>query len=242
VRIFLAGATGAIGHRLGPLLLKAGHDVVGTTRSSAKSEALRATGIEAVVVDVFDAAALSRAVAGARPDIVMHQLTDLPPGLDAARMAEAGPRNARIRREGTENLVHAALASGARRLIAQSIAWMYAPRPQPYTEADPLDIEAQGARAITVGGVVALERLTLASPPLEGVVLRYGHLYGPGTGADRTEAPALHVDAGAAAALLAIEKAHPGIYNIAEPSGYLSTEKAQRELGFDPSFRLEAHA
>jgi nucleoside-diphosphate-sugar epimerase len=241
VRIFLAGATGAIGHRLGPLLLKAGHDVVGTTRSSAKSEALRATGIEAVVVDVFDAAALSRAVAGARPDIVMHQLTDLPPGLDAARMAEAGPRNARIRREGTENLVRAALASGARRLIAQSIAWMYAPRPQPYTEADPLDIEAQGARAITVGGVAALERLTLASP-LEGVVLRYGHLYGPGTGADRTEAPALHVDAGAAAALLAIEKAHPGIYNIAEPSGYLSTEKAQRELGFDPSFRLEAHA
>jgi nucleoside-diphosphate-sugar epimerase len=242
VRIFLAGATGAIGHRLGPLLRKAGHHVVGTTRSSTKGEALRATGIEAVVVDVFDAAALSHAVAGARPEIVMHQLTDLPPGLDAARMAEAGSRNARIRREGTENLVRAALAAGARRLIAQSIAWMYAPQPQPYTEADPLDIEAQGARAITVGGVVALERLTLASPPLEGVVLRYGHLYGPGTGADRTEAPSLHVDAAAVAALLAIEKAHPGIYNIAEPSGYLSTEKAQRELGFDPGFRLGAHA
>jgi nucleoside-diphosphate-sugar epimerase len=241
MRIFLAGATGAIGKRMVPLLRKAGHHVVGTTRSSAKSEALRATGIEAVVVDVFDAAALSRAVAGARPDIVMHQLTDLPPGLDAARMAEAGPRNARVRREGTENLVRAALASGARRLIAQSIAWMYAPRPQPYTEADPLDIEAQGARAITVGGVAALERLTLASP-LEGVVLRYGHLYGPGTGADRAEAPSLHVDAAAVAALLAIEKAHPGIYNIAEPSGYLSIEKAQRELGFDPSFRLGAHA
>ena len=242
MRIFLAGATGAIGKRLLPLLRKAGHHVVGTTRSGAKSAALRATGIEAVVVDVFDAAALSRAVAGARPDIVMHQLTDLPPGLDPARMAEAGPRNARIRREGTENLVRAALAAGVRRLIAQSIAWMYAARPQPYTEADPLDIEAQAPRAITVAGVAALERLTLASPPLEGVVLRYGHLYGPGTGADRAEAPALHVDAAAAAALLAIEKAHPGIYNIAEPSGYLSIEKAQRELDFDPSFRLNALA
>ena len=242
MRIFLAGATGAIGKRLLPLLRKAGHHVVGTTRSGAKSAALRATGVEAVVVDVFDAAALSRAVAGARPDIVMHQLTDLPPGLDPARMAEAGPRNARIRREGTENLVRAALAAGVRRLIAQSIAWMYAARPQPYTEADPLDIEAQGPRAITVAGVAALERLTLASTPLEGVVLRYGHLYGPGTGADRAEAPALHVDAAAAAALLAIEKAHPGIYNIAEPSGYLSIEKAQRELDFDPSFRLNALA
>ena len=241
MRIFLAGATGAIGSRLLPLLRKAGHHVVGTTRSSAKGDALRAAGVEAVIVDVFDASALSRAVSAARPDIVVHQLTDLPPGLDPGRMAEAGPRNARIRSEGTENLVRAALASGARRLIAQSIAWIYAPRPQPYAEADPLDVDAQGARAITVAGVVALERLTLSSPPLHGVVLRYGHLYGPGTGADRAEAPSLHVDAAAAAALLAIEKAHSGIYNIAEPSGYLSIEKAQRELGFDPSFRLDAH-
>jgi nucleoside-diphosphate-sugar epimerase len=245
VRIFLAGASGAIGKRLVPLLCKAGHYVVGTTRSVAKAEALRAAGVEAAVVDVFDAVALSRAVLSARPDIVMHQLTDLPPGLDPGRMSEAGPRNARIRSEGTENLVRVALASGARRLIAQSIAWMYAPihasPPQPYTEADPLDIDAQGARAITVAGVVALERLTLSSPPLEGIVLRYGHLYGPGTGADRAEAPALHVDAAAAAALLALEKARAGIYNIAEPSGYLSIEKARRELGFDPSFRLDAH-
>ena len=240
MRIFLAGATGVIGKRLVPLLRKAGHDVIGTTRSAAKVDALRAAGVEAVVVDVFDAPALTRAVSAARPDVVMHQLTDLPPGLDPGRMAEAGPRNARIRSEGTENLVRAALASGARRLIAQCIAWMYAPGRQPYVEGAPLDINAQGARAVTVAGVVALERLTLSSPPLEGVVLRYGHLYGPGTGAEWADAPSLHVDAAAAAALLAIEKAHAGIYNIAEPSGYLSTEKAERELGFDPSFRLEA--
>ena len=241
MRIFLAGATGAIGKRLLPLLRKAGHHVVGTTRSSSKGDALRAAGVEAVIVDVFDAPALLRAVTAARPDIVVHQLTDLPPGLDPGRMAEAGPRNARIRSEGTENLVRAALTSGARRLVVQSIAWIYAPGPQPYSEADPLDVEAQGARAITVAGVVALERLTLSSPPLQGVVLRYGHLYGPGTGADRAEAPSLHVDSAGAAALLAIEKAHTGIYNIAEPSEYLSIEKAQRDLGFDPSFRLDAY-
>jgi nucleoside-diphosphate-sugar epimerase len=169
---------------------------------------------------------------------VLHQLTDLPPGLDPARMAEGTWRNARMRREGTHNLVAATLAAGAHRLVAQSIAWMYAPGPQPHGEDDPLDVHATGTRAITADGVATLERLTVASPPIEGVVLRYGHLYGPGTGADAGEIPALHVDAAAAAALLAIGKARCGIYNIAEPNQYLSTDKAGRELGFDPSFRL----
>jgi len=82
----------------------------------------------------------------------------------------------------------------------------------------------------------------VSSPPIEGVVLRYGHLYGPGTGADTAAAPSLHVDAAASAALLAIEKVRRGIYNIAEPSGYLSTEKARRELGFDANVRLQAEA
>jgi nucleoside-diphosphate-sugar epimerase len=91
---------------------------------------------------------------------------------------------------------------------------------------------------MTADGVATLERLTVASPPIEGIVLRYGHLYGPGTGAEAGETPSLHVDAAAAAALLAIEKARRGIYNIAEPNAYLSTDKARRELGFDPSFRL----
>jgi len=169
---------------------------------------------------------------------VVHQLTDLPPGLDPARMAEGTRRNARMRREGTQNLVAATLAAGTHRIVAQSIAWMYAPGPQPHGEDDPLDVHATGTRAITADGVATLERLTVASPPIEGVVIRYGHLYGPGTGADAGEIPPLHVDAAAAAALLAIEKAPSGIYNIAEPNQYLSTDKARRELGFDPSFRL----
>jgi nucleoside-diphosphate-sugar epimerase len=241
MRIFLAGATGAIGKRLAPLLLSAGHHVTGTTRSSDKGDALRAAGVDGVIVDVFAAPALSRAVSAARPDIVIHQLTDLPPGLDPSRMAEGTRRNARMRSEGTKNLVLAALEAGVSRLIAQSIAWMYAPGREPHSEDDPLDLDAQGTRAITVAGVATLERLTVSSPPIDGVVLRYGHLYGPGTGAAVAEMPALHVDAAAQAALLAIERARRGIFNIAEPNGYISTEKARRELRFDPAFRLNGH-
>jgi len=240
MRIFLAGAAGAIGKRLVPLLLNAGHHVVGTTRSTDKADAIRSAGVEPVVVDVFDMPALSRAVCAAHPDIVVHQLTDLPHGLDPARMVEGSRRNARIRREGTRNLVAATREAGVRRLVAQSIAWMYAPGREPHVEDDALDVHAAGARADTADGVATLERLTLASPPIDGVVLRYGHLFGPGTGADTAEIPSLHVDAAASAALLAIEKACRGIFNIADPNEYLSIDRAHRELGFDPNFRLAA--
>jgi nucleoside-diphosphate-sugar epimerase len=236
-RIFLAGASGAIGSRLTPLLLGAGHYVCGTTRSNAKVEALRSLGADPVVVDVFDAAALSRAVAAARPDVVIHQLTDLPKDLNPREMGAAIVRNARIRDEGTRNLVRATLAAGARRLVAQSIAWVYAPGPEPHAESDPLDAGAAGA--INIQGVIALEDLTLKSPPVEGVVLRYGRLYGPGTASDRPpESLPLHVDAAAYAALLAIDHGEPGIYNIAQPNGQVATEKARAALGWTPDFRL----
>jgi nucleoside-diphosphate-sugar epimerase len=240
-RIFLAGASGAIGSRLTPLLLGAGYDVCGSTRSAAKAEALRALGAEPVVVDVLDAAALARAVASARPDVVIHQLTDLPKDLDPREMGAAIVRTARIRSEGTLNLVRAALAAGARRLVAQSIAWAYAPGAEPHAETDPLDTGAEGDGAINVQGLIALEDLTLKSPPLEGVVLRYGQLYGPGTPFDRPsrEVP-LHVDAAAYAALLAVSQGDPGIYNIAEPNGHVATEKARRVLGWTPDFRRPA--
>jgi nucleoside-diphosphate-sugar epimerase len=242
MKIFLAGATGAIGRQLVPPLINARHCVVGTTRSTTKADELRAAGVEPVVVDVFDAPALSAAVLKAHPDIVVHQLTDLPPGLDPSQMNEGTQRNARMRSQGTQNLVAATLGAGVRRLVVQSIAWMYAPGKEPHSEDDALDIDTGGTRAITVAGVATLERLTMASPPIDGVVLRYGHLYGPGTGTNTAEAPALHVDAAAWAAVLAIEKARRGVYNIAEPSGYLSTEKARRELGFDANVRLNAAA
>jgi nucleoside-diphosphate-sugar epimerase len=240
-RILLAGASGAIGRRLAPLLRGAGHRVVGTTRSAVKVEALRALGVEPVIVDVFDAETLTRSVASIRPDVVIHQLTDLPQGLDPGRMEEAIRRNARIRDEGTRNLVRAAIAAGAHRLVAQSIAWAYAPGPEPHLEEDPLDLDANGLRAVSVGGVAALETWTLNAASLAGVVLRYGHIYGPGTGADGPTDPiSLHVDAAAYAALLAIETGAQGIFNIAEPNKHVATDKAHAALGWNPDVRLPA--
>lgn len=238
-RIFLAGATGAIGIPLTRLLVQAGHRVVGTTRAPAKAEALRKLGAEPVVIDVFDRDGLIAAVSAARPDIVIHQLTDLPPGLDPARIAEFVPRNARIRREGTANLLAGALAAGAGRLIAQSIAWVYAPGPLPHAETNPLDHDATGPGAVSTQGVIALEEAVLGAP-LDGIVLRYGRLYGPGTGIDAAAYPAsVHVDAAAKAALLAIDRGTPGAYNVAEESGELSTRRAREELGWQADFRLQ---
>jgi nucleoside-diphosphate-sugar epimerase len=238
-RIFLAGASGAVGRRLVRLLTGAGHQVTGTTRSPANAAELSRLGIEPAIVDMFDAQLLSRVVMAARPEIVIHQLTDLPPGLDPAQMGEAIVRNARVRDEGTRNLVDAALAAGARRLVAQSIAWAYAPSSEPHVESDPLDAAAEGDRGISVRGVIALERWVLNSPPLRGVVLRYGRFYGPGTGRDGPYgAPALHVDAAAQAALLAADKDVSGIFNIAEDDGHVATDRARDELGWSAAFRL----
>jgi nucleoside-diphosphate-sugar epimerase len=240
MKIFLAGATGAIGKRLSPLLLRAGHTVSGTTRSAAKAESLRAAGVEPIIVDVFDAPALTAAMSRVAPDLVIHQLTDLPFGLDAARMAASGTqRNARMRTEGTQHLIDAALAAAVPRVIAQSIAWLYVSGPQPHSEDDPLDLHADGARGITTSGVAALERLVLSSAPIAGIVLRYGHLYGPHTGFESPgEPPTVHVDAAAWAALLAIDVGHAGIYNVADRSDYLTTDKARDELGWVSGFRL----
>lgn len=239
LRILVAGAAGAVGRRLTPLLLRAGYQVAGTTRSAARANALRAAGVEPLHVDVFDAAMLTAAVASVRPDIVIHQLTDLPAGLDPARMAEALLANARIREIGTRHLVAAAQAAGSRRLIAQSIAWVYAPGPLPLTEAAPLDLGREGAGAVSIRGVAALEAAVLGAAPLEGVVLRYGRFYGPGTGVDTPPAALpLHVDAAAYAAFLAVERGAPGIYNAVEPNAEVSTDKAVTELGWDGAFRL----
>jgi nucleoside-diphosphate-sugar epimerase len=239
LRIFVAGATGAIGRRIVPQLIRAGHTVTGMTRSKENAEMLRSIGVEPVLVDVFDADVVLSAVKNACPEIVIHQLTDLPKDLDPALMGHAILRNARIRSEGTRNLVRAAQAAGVRRLIAQSIGWAYAPGNEPYLESDPLDRGASGDRGITVRGVIALEDWTLKSSPLEGVVLRYGQLYGPGTHSDKPSVSApVHVDAAAYAAVLAIERGGPGIYNVAQPNAYMKVEKALAQLGWDPDFRL----
>ncbi|HEX8908927.1 MAG TPA: NAD(P)-dependent oxidoreductase, partial [Anaeromyxobacteraceae bacterium] len=214
--VFLAGASGAIGRRLAPLLVADGWRVVGTTRSADKAPLLRAMEVEPVVVDVFDGVALQRILADLRPEVVIHQLTDLPYALEASSLSDALVRNARLRDEGTRNLVAAAVGAGARRLIAQSIGFIYAEGRTPHREEDPLLPETHPVYGGTVTGVLSLERQVLGAP-LEGIVLRYGLLYGPGTGFDAPSAPGpVHVDAAAKAAQLAITRAQPGIYNVAE--------------------------
>lgn len=237
MRIFLAGATGAIGRRLLPMLVGAGHHVTGSTRSPVRAAELARVGATPALVDVYDAPALVAAVTAASPEVVIHQLTDLPQEPDAAKIAAAYPGNARIRTEGTRNLLAAARAGGARRFIVQSIAFAYAPGGEPHAESDPLNL-ADPARAVTVKGAAEMEQLVLEAPGMESVVLRYGLLYGPGTWAQApTRAPALHVDAAAHAALLVLTRG-AGIYNIADDDGAVSIAKARAELGFDPAFRL----
>jgi nucleoside-diphosphate-sugar epimerase len=238
--VFLAGASGAIGRRLAPLLVAEGWRVFGTTRSADKAKLLRGLGVEPVIVDVFETSALAAAVAKARPEVVIHQLTDLPPGLDPSRMAEATARNARIRDEGSRNLVDAAVRAGAQRLVAQSVAFAYAGETIPHREGDALAVDAEGRVGVSARGVASLERQVLEAP-LTGIVPRYGRLYGPGTGfgAPAGAAP-LHVDAAAKAAALAVGQGAPGIYNVAEDDGGVTSDRAKRERGWTADWRSSA--
>jgi nucleoside-diphosphate-sugar epimerase len=191
VRIFLAGASGVLGVRLVPLLVAGGHVVAGMTRSPGKVETLRSLGAEPVVCDVYDAGMLTKAVAAFRPDLVMHQLTDLPD--DEAGIAAAADANVRMRREGTRNLLAAAAAAGAPRFLAQSVGWE-------------LTGSAGAAKA-------ELERTVLAA---RGVVVRYGRFYGPGTyHAEPPEPPRIQIDAAARRTAVLVD-APSGIVEIVE--------------------------
>ena len=191
MRIFLAGATGVIGVRVLPLLLARTPRVAAMTRSAKKADELRALGSEPVVCDVFDAGALEAAVASFRPDVVLDELTDLPD--DSASMPTYREANARIRREGTRNLLAAARAAGAGQFLAQSLAW----RPG----------GDEGA------AVEELERLVLEAG---GVVLRYGRLYGPGTWYEQAPpSPRVHVDEAAKRTVEALA-APSGVVTIVE--------------------------
>lgn len=237
-RAFVAGASGVIGRQLCRLLVDDGWAVVGTTRSRDRQALLEALGVQPVVVDAFDRAALRAAVCAAAPDVVVHQMTDLPAALDPAAMPEALLRTAALRETGTANLVDASIAAGVARMVAQSIAFAYAPGPLPYREEAPLAVDDPRLGA-TVRAVLTLERQVLQAP-LAGVVLRYGRLYGPATGFDeRAEAGcAVHVDAAADAARRALTRGAPGIYNICEDDPTVTNEKARDALGWDPQFRI----
>lgn len=171
MRIFVAGASGVVGRRIVPLLIERGHDVTGLTRRPDAAEAIEKSGGQAVIADVYDADATADAIATARPDAIIHQITDLSAGDRSA--------NARIRDVGTRNLVDAALRFGVGRIIAQSIAWAYESGAGPATEATPLDLHADADRLGTVSSIAALENAARRLP--EWVVLRYGTFHGPDT-------------------------------------------------------------
>jgi len=185
VRVFLAGATGAIGRPLVRMLVADGHQVTGMTRSAGKAAALRAAGVEPVVVDALDAPAVTRALAAAQPEVVINQLTAIPPRLDPRKIARDFALTDRLRTEGTRILIDAAHAAGARRMIAQSIVLVYAPGPPGtvHTESDPVNVNPHKSYRQTGGALVELERQVLAAG---GQLLRYGYFYGPGSAISRT--------------------------------------------------------
>jgi nucleoside-diphosphate-sugar epimerase len=232
MRVFVAGATGAIGRQLLPLLTQDGHEVVGMTRREERAALIRELGAEPVVADAFDAEGVKAAVAEARPEVLIHELTNIPKSIDPRRFAEQFELNNRLRREGTRNLVAAARAAGARRILAQSIAFVYEPAGRLHTEEDPLAV----GRGDIVRAVADLEEAVLATDGIEGVVLRYGYFYGPGTSyaSDGTQAELLrrrrfpligdgggvfsfiHVDDAARSTVRALDRGAPGAYNVVD--------------------------
>lgn len=192
-RVFFAGASGVIGSRLVPLLVEAGHTVGAMTRSADKADRLAALGAQPIVCDVFDRPALTRAVRGFAPDVLLHELTDLPD--DLADLLAESLINARIRAEGTRNLIDALDGSGAPKIIAQSVAWRLRPGP----EAD---------------AVALLEQAVLAA---NGVVLRYGLFYGPGTyyPGELPPEPRVNIETAAARTLDALD-APAGILTVVD--------------------------
>ena len=222
--LFLAGGSGLVGKRMIPQLIAEGWRVVASTRSAEKMHDLEKLGAEPVVVDFLDSDAAMAAVAAAKPDVIIHQLTSLPDRLEASLLPAALLKNAELRDVGTRNLCKAAVAVGAKRLVAQSIAFVYQPGPAPVAEEQPIDPKAWG--------VISLES-QVTNGNFIGLVLRYGYFYGPETGFDRPEATgSIHVHEAARAACLAASVGPAGIYNIAEDDGPLNVSKAASLIGF----------
>jgi nucleoside-diphosphate-sugar epimerase len=216
MHVFVAGATGVIGRRVVSLLVEQGHAVTAMTRRPDAADGLRSLGARPVVADAYDGAGLRAAMEDNRPDVVMHQLTDLSAGDSAA--------NAALRTEGTRNLVDAARAAGVRRIVAQSVCWVYEPGDAPADESVALDLGAEEPRRTTVLGVAALEDAVREVP--EWVVLRYGLLYGPdtwfapdGARADDARAGRLVADAAVTSFVHVDDAASAAAAALAWPSG-----------------------
>jgi nucleoside-diphosphate-sugar epimerase len=237
MKVLVAGATGVIGRRLVPMLIEAGHEVIGMTRSQGKADAIKDAGAEPLVCDAFNGNLLHDRVKEVAPEVVVHEMTDLPPALDPRKAEKQLVANDRIRTEGTTNLVAAALAAGTRRMVAQSIAFAYSPSGSDIKdEQDPLYNDAPPPWSRSVRAVAELERLVTETDKLDGLVLRYGFFYGAGSsyasdGSIAAQVRArrfpivgkgdgvfsfIHVDDAAAATVAAVDRGWPGIYNVVD--------------------------
>jgi nucleoside-diphosphate-sugar epimerase len=270
MKIFLAGATGAIGRRLVPLLIAGGHEVVGATRTSARAEALRNAGAEPVIVDVLDRHVVTSAVVTARPHVVIHQVTALAGAHRFKNFDRDFSATNLLRTEGTANLLAAARAAGAKRFVAQSYTGWPNIREggRVKTEDDPLDPNPPATMRQTLEAIRRLEAAVSSAPDMTGIVLRYGSFYGPGTslGTDGGTEPGdiirlvcqrkfpvvgggrgvwsfTHINDAAAAARLAAERGPAGLYNIVddEPAEVsVWLPELARAIGARPPFRVPA--
>ena len=233
MRVFVAGAAGAVGQQLLPQLTGQGHQVTASTRSPAKVARLRELGAEPVVVDGLDAMAVGEAVARARPDVVIHQMTSLAGAFGLRHFDRTFAVTNQLRTRGTDHLLAAAAAAGARRFIAQSYTgWPNIRAGGPVkTEDDPLDPHPPAAQRESLAAIEYLERVVPAAP-MQGIVLRYGSFYGPGASdafvglVRKRRLPVigdgagvwsfLHIRDAAAAAVAALEHGRAGVYNVVD--------------------------
>ncbi|MBE9002480.1 NAD(P)-dependent oxidoreductase [Nostoc sp. LEGE 12447] len=236
MKIFVAGATGAIGRPLIAQLLAQGHEVVALTRSLEKAKTLAEQGVELAIADVFDADAVKAAITRTQPEVVIEQLTSLPKTYTSESMSAASALNTRIRREGGANVLAAAQVAGVRRYLRQSIAFWAIPGAGLADEETPLAFDASPAVAADAHIVTEIEHHLLGSPNLEGIALRYGFLYGPGTwfapdgdvaqqvrqqkfpivGNGEGVWSWIHIEDAAIATVAAAERGNPGIYLITD--------------------------
>jgi nucleoside-diphosphate-sugar epimerase len=263
MKVFVAGASGALGKQLVPKLVTAGHDVVGMARRPESAELVRELGAEPVIADALDAEEVGSTVADARPEVIVHQLTAIPDSLNMRHFDREFAATNRLRTEGTDNLLAAGRAIGVRRFVAQSFAaWPYAREGGPVkTEEDPLDQNPIEAVRSTTDAIRYLERAVVGAEWTEGIALRYGGFYGPGTGLSADSEMAglilkrrlpivgngagvwsfIHIEDAADATLAAIERGGRGIYNIADDEPARAAEwlpAVSRSLGLKPPRRI----
>jgi nucleoside-diphosphate-sugar epimerase len=238
MKVLVAGATGALGRQLVPRLVARGHDVAGTTRSASRTEILDALGATPFVLDALDGDAVARVVGQARPDVIVHQLTALSGSLDLRHFDRAFAQTNRLRVEATDHLLAASRTIGLRRFVAQSFAgWPFARSGGPVkSESDPLDPAPPSAMRSTLDAIRHVEEAVTGADWTEGIALRYGGFYGPGTSLDvdgenveqirRRRFPVVgdgggvwsfvHIEDAADATVAAVEHGRRGVYNIVD--------------------------